>query len=82
MNQQNHSSMNQENKKQINTEKKGLETGRPLPRFVSLKSSKVNMRRGPGKEFRIDWVYYRKNLPVKIIFEYLTILLFSLKLIR
>ena len=58
-------------KKPINTEKKGSETGRSLPRFVSLKSSKVNMRRGPGKEFRIDWVYYRKNLPVKIIFEYL-----------
>ena len=58
-------------KKQINAEKKGSETGRSLPRFVSLKSSKVNMRRGPGKEFRIDWVYYRKNLPVKIIFEYL-----------
>ena len=58
-------------KKPINAEKKGSETGRSLPRFVSLKSSKVNMRRGPGKEFRIDWVYYRKNLPVKIIFEYL-----------
>ena len=57
--------------KSVNAEKKGSETGRSLPRFVSLKSSKVNMRRGPGKEFRIDWVYYRKNLPVKIIFEYL-----------
>ena len=31
-------------KKQINAEKKGSETGRSLPRFVSLKSSKVNMR--------------------------------------
>ena len=58
-------------KKPINVGKKGSETGRSLPRFVSLKSSKVNMRRGPGKEFRIDWVYNRKNLPVKIISEYL-----------
>ena len=57
--------------KLISDEEKGSETGRSLPRFVSLKSAKVNMRRGPGKEFRIDWVYYRKNLPVKIILEYL-----------
>ena len=48
----------------------GSVTGRPIPRFVSLKSQKVYMRRGPGKEYRIDWIYYRKDLPVKIIREY------------
>ena len=49
---------------------KGADTGRPLPRYATLKSEKVNLRRGPGKEFQIDWVYYRKHLPVRIILEY------------
>ena len=51
-------------------EAKGSDTGRPLPRYATLKSEKVNMRRGPGKEFQIEWVYYRKHLPVRIILEY------------
>ena len=54
----------------IDLEVKGSETGRSLPRYVTLKSEKVNMRRGPGKEFQIDWVYYRKHLPVRIVLEY------------
>ena len=48
----------------------GSETGRTLPRYATLKSSVVNMRRGPGKEFKVDWVYHRKHLPVKIVLEY------------
>lgn len=56
---------------EIGSKIRGSETGRPLPRYVSLKRAKVHMRRGPGKEFKIDWIYYRKNLPVKIILEYL-----------
>ena len=49
---------------------KGSATGRTIPRYVSLKSDKVNLRRGPGKEFQVDWVYHRKHLPVRIVLEY------------
>lgn len=45
-------------------------TGQPIPRFVSLKDSKINMRRGPSTKFRIDWVYKRTGLPVMVIDEY------------
>ena len=45
-------------------------TGLPLPRFVSLKSNKVNLRRGPSLDHKIDWVYKRKHLPLMIISEF------------
>lgn len=48
----------------------GRETGRPLPRFVSLKSDKVNLRVGPGRKFPISWRYKRAGLPVEIIQEF------------
>ena len=40
------------------------------PRFVSLKSNKVNLRRGPGLDYKIDWVYKRKHLPLMIVSEF------------
>ena len=45
-------------------------SGLPVPRFVSLKSDIVNMRVGPGHEYPLQWVYVRKNLPVKVISEF------------
>lgn len=45
-------------------------TGLPLPRFVSLKRDKVNVRKGPNESFDIAWTYTRKNLPIEIIAEY------------
>lgn len=42
----------------------------PLPRFVSLKSDKVNMRTGPGRRYPVSWVYLRRGLPVEVIGEY------------
>jgi len=42
----------------------------PVPRFVSLRSAKVNLRTGPGVRYPVDWVYMRKGLPVEIISEY------------
>ena len=35
----------------------GPETNLPLPRFVSLKAGKANIRRGPGLTYRIDWIF-------------------------
>ncbi|TNE60238.1 MAG: hypothetical protein EP340_00245 [Alphaproteobacteria bacterium] len=48
----------------------GRYSGLPLPRFVSIKTSKANMRIGPGEEYAVKWVYQRRNLPVEIIGEY------------
>lgn len=49
---------------------RGQITNLPLPRFVTLKGSKTNMRGGPGKEYGLLWVYQKKGLPVEIINEY------------
>ncbi|MEL6947406.1 MAG: SH3 domain-containing protein [Pseudomonadota bacterium] len=48
----------------------GRETGRTIPRFVSLKSGKVNLRVGPGRKYPIAWRYKRAGLPVEIIQEF------------
>ena len=45
-------------------------SGLPVPRFVSLKSNVVNMRVGPGHEYPLQWMYVRKNLPLKVISEF------------
>lgn len=50
--------------------KKGSSTGLPLPRFVSLKSSEVNSRAGPGTNYPIKWVYIQKHLPVEVVAEF------------
>jgi SH3-like domain-containing protein len=49
---------------------KGPVTNLPLPRFVTLKGSEGNARRGPGLTHRIDWVFTREGMPLKITAEY------------
>ena len=49
---------------------KGSVTRLPLPRFVTLKGNEGNARRGPGLTHRIDWVFTREGMPLKIIAEY------------
>jgi SH3-like domain-containing protein len=41
-----------------------------LPRFVSLRFDKVNMRAGPGTEYPIKWTYLRQGLPLQVLREY------------
>ncbi|NHB77814.1 SH3 domain-containing protein [Rhodobacter calidifons] len=48
----------------------GCVTNLPLPRFVSLKGSEGNARRGPGLTHRIDWVFTRAGMPLRITAEY------------
>ena len=48
----------------------GASTGLPVPRFVSLKSDRVNMRRGPGLDYPTQWVYRRAGLPVEVVKEF------------
>ncbi len=48
----------------------GTETKLPVPRFVSLKTSEGNVRRGPSLEHRIDWVFTHRNMPLRITAEF------------
>lgn len=49
---------------------RGAVTNLPLPRFVSLKGREGNARRGPGLTHRIDWVFTRAGMPLKITAEF------------
>jgi len=50
--------------------KMGRETNLPLPRFVSLKASEGNVRRGPSLSHRIDWVFKRRDMPLWVTAEH------------
>jgi SH3-like domain-containing protein len=50
----------------------GKVTGLPIPRYVSLKTDRVNLREGPSKEHRTAWVFQRAGLPVEIVAEFET----------
>jgi SH3-like domain-containing protein len=48
----------------------GSASGLPIPRFVSLKSDRVNVRGGPTKDHDVTWVYTRPGLPVEVTAEF------------
>ena len=48
----------------------GTVTGLPVPRFVSLKTDRVNLREGPSKDHRTIWIFQRAGLPVEITAEF------------
>ena len=48
----------------------GTASGLQVPRFVSLKSDRVNVRSGPNKDQDVRWVYTRAGMPVEITAEY------------
>lgn len=45
-------------------------SGLPVPRFVSLKSDRVNLRNGPGTDYPTGWVYRRAGLPLEVVKEF------------
>ena len=49
---------------------KGAVTSLPIPRYVTLKGDEGNARRGPGLTHRIDWVFTREGMPLKVTAEY------------
>ncbi|WP_439136719.1 SH3 domain-containing protein [Roseicyclus sp.] len=55
---------------QITGPQRGSVTGFPIPRFVSIKASEANVRRGPSRSHRIDWVFQRRNMPVMVVAEH------------
>lgn len=48
----------------------GPVTNLPLPRFVSMKASEGNARRGPSLTHRIDWVFKHRDMPLQITAEH------------
>jgi SH3-like domain-containing protein len=48
----------------------GPVTNLPLPRYVSMKASEGNVRRGPSLTHRIDWVFKRRDMPLLITAEH------------
>ncbi|MDH3234877.1 MAG: SH3 domain-containing protein [Alphaproteobacteria bacterium] len=48
------------------------EKKRPIPRFVAVKTGKVNVRTGPGARYPVQWVLRRRYLPLLVIAEFET----------
>ncbi len=38
-----------------------------VPYWASIRASEVNMRAGPGEDYRVVWVYRRPMLPLKVV---------------
>lgn len=49
---------------------RGAVTNLPVPRYVTLKTNEGNARRGPGLSHRVDWVFARAGLPLRVTAEY------------
>ena len=45
-------------------------SGLPVPRFVTLKADRVNVRGGPDKDHDVAWIYTRVGWPVEITAEF------------
>lgn len=50
-------------------ESAGPVSGLPVPRYVSLKADKVNVRGGPSRDHDVAWVFTRAGIPVEITAE-------------
>lgn len=48
----------------------GPVTGAPLPRYVSLKTSEGRARRGPARSHRVDWIFTRRDMPLRVTAEF------------
>ena len=40
---------------------------REVPYWATIRASELNMRVGPSADYKIDWVYRRPGLPVKVV---------------
>jgi SH3-like domain-containing protein len=45
-------------------------SGLPLPRFVTTRSTPINVRVGPGTRYDVAWVYLKAGTPVEIVAEF------------
>ena len=44
-------------------------SGKPVPRYESLKYNEINGRQGPSLEHRVLWTFHRRGLPVRVVAE-------------
>jgi SH3-like domain-containing protein len=51
-------------------QQRGTVTNLPLPRYVSMKAAEGFARRGPASTHRIDWVFVRRHMPLRVTAEY------------
>ena len=51
-------------------QQRGPVTNLPMPRYVSMKASEGYARRGPSSTHRIDWVFKRRHMPLRVVGEY------------
>lgn len=49
---------------------RGPETGLPLPRYVSLKTTEGRARRGPARSHLVDWIFTRRDMPLRVTGEF------------
>ena len=47
----------------------GKETGRAIPRYVSIRADEANLRVGPGGQYPIKWRLLRSGMPAQIVDE-------------
>jgi SH3-like domain-containing protein len=52
------------------TPQRGPVTNLPLPRFVSLKTGEGRVRRGPNRSHRVDWIFTRRDMPLRVTAEF------------
>lgn len=55
---------------QLHAQSAGSAAKAGLPKFFSLKSNPVNLRKGPGTKFPKAWVFRREGLPVEVLREH------------
>jgi len=48
----------------------GPRSGLPMPRFVSLKPDRVNVRVGPTRDQTISFIFQKAGLPVEVVAEF------------
>jgi SH3-like domain-containing protein len=41
-----------------------------VPRFVSLHTDRANLRTGPGRQYPIEWVLVKKDMPVEVTAQF------------
>lgn len=40
---------------------------REVPYWATIRATELNMRIGPSADYRIDWVYHRAGLPIRVL---------------
>lgn len=53
----------------VDADSVGKTTGLPIPRFVSIRADKANLRVGPGSDYPILWRLMRAGMPAQVVDE-------------